>query len=251
MIGRERVSQTLVGLYDVHVKGDGELHPSYLVAKQFVKETRPEIVLIGGDFVNLGCIRKGRSKWFMSDNETYQADIERAKAELWELRVWCRNSRFIYLIGNHEKRVDWYLDDHPAMRGKLNIIKDLELDLMEMEAVEFNNVIQVGKLNFIHGWYYNKFHAAKTLDIFGDNIAYGHVHEHQTFTKNIRAENKPHIAFSVPCLSAINPDWKEGQPTRFQNGFVIVEYREKGHFTAHIIMIIDGVFSYGGYVWRS
>jgi predicted phosphodiesterase len=248
---KERVKETVVGIYDAHITGKHGPHPSYLAVKKFVKETRPEVILIGGDFVELDCIRKNRNKYVMSDQETYHADMEAAKKELWELRVWCPDSRFIFLVGNHEKRIDWYMDDTPAMRGHLGLEKDLELHQMGVEVIPYNEVVTIGKLNYIHGWYWTVYHARKTLDIFGDNIAYGHVHEHQVYTRNIRSQNKPHIAISVPCLSAVNPDWKQGQPTRFQNGFIVVEYREKGHFTAHTIIIIEGVFSYGGYIWRA
>jgi hypothetical protein len=120
-----------------------------------------------------------------------------------------------------------------------------------MTVIPYNEVLSVGKANLMHGWYWNIHHAAKTLKWYGDNIFYGHVHEHQVAVQNIRAKRKPFMAMSVACLSDINPDYRAGMPTRFQNGLLILDLHRDGKFTPHHVMIIDGVLSYGGYTWTA
>jgi predicted MPP superfamily phosphohydrolase len=248
-----KVHQTIVGLFDIHLDPMRDEHPSWTVAKKFLKDFQPNRIVLGGDICSVESIsyfnnRKPR----LAEGRRYQDDVNVTRRHLKLLQKANPHAEYDYFIGNHEYRVQRYLDEHPAMEGKMEWAVDVGLRSdFGMNVVEYNRVLKIGKAALIHGWYWNIYHAAKTLKMYGDNIFYGHVHEHQVAVQYMMSTEQPHMAMSVGCLSNINPDYRLGMPTRFQNGLLILDVHKDGTFTPHHVMIINGVLSYGGCVWRA
>lgn len=248
-----KVGEKVVALFDIHDDPFERPHASLVAAKKFLKEYKPDRIIFGGDILEVASISYFVNKVpKLAEGRRYQDDINSGKKLLRGIIKHNPNAKYNFLIGNHEYRIERYLEHHPTMIGKMDLVEDLGLvSEFGMEVTPFNEVLTLGKLSFIHGWYYNKHHAAKTLDVFGDNIIYGHVHEHQVFTRNIRAERKPYTAMSVGCLNSCNPEWKRGFPTRFQNGLAVVDVEADGRFSAKHVFVIEGKLSYGGRVWTA
>jgi predicted MPP superfamily phosphohydrolase len=250
-----QVHETVVGLFDIHIDPLGDEHPSWTVAKKFLKDIQPDRIVWGGDICSVDSIsyynnRKPR----LAENRRYSEDVNATKRQLRLVQKYVPNATHDYIIGNHEYRVQRYVDEHPAMEGIMDWAVNVGLRSdFGMNVVEYNKVLKVGKAAFIHGWYWSIHHAKKTVIQYGDNIFYGHVHEHQVAVHNYQAQaaGLPTMAMSVACLSAVNPDYREGMPTRFQNGLLVLDVHRDGAFTPHHIMIINGVLSYGGHVWRA
>ena len=156
--------------------------------------------------------------------------------------------RRTFMIGNHEQRIEWYCEEHPELEGMIDIIRHLELEERGYNIIPFNEIHTVGKLSVIHGFYWNKYHAAKTLEAFEGNVAYAHVHNPQMYAKVSPIDRKGyHTATSLPCLCNIKPDYKRNAPNFWINGFGIVEHLPAtGFFNLYTIIIIDGSFMYNG-----
>ncbi len=107
---------------------------------------------------------------------------------------------------------------------------------------------KVGKLSVIHGYYWNMYHAKKTLEAFEGNVVYSHVHNPQMYAKVSPVDRKGyHIATSLPCLCNIKPDYKKDLPNFWINGFGVVEHLPAtGYFNLYTIIIIDGCFMWNG-----
>jgi len=242
-----------VGLPDMHLDPfDTELHPAYRVAREYVLDIKPDILVFMGDsgeFASLSNWNKKKPK--IAEGRRYKDDYESVKEELYLYRYALPDTEMIYIIGNHEKRAEWYVEKNPAMADHIDIINDLHLEELEMTVVPFGEAYQIGQLWWAHGWFYNKYHANKTLHEFGDNILYCHVHSFQQDTRNVHFARKEQIAQCVGCLTHRYPDWKGQKPTRFQNGHVTVEYNHYGEFQLYPHIIINGGFSYGGFTWRA
>lgn len=242
-----------VGLADVHLDPfDKVLHPAYCVAREYVFDIKPDILIFMGDMGEFASLSSwNKKKPLIQEGRRYKDDYEIVKDELRLFRYKLPDTDMVYIIGNHEKRVDWYVEKQPEQFGNMDVVTDLGLEEMGMTVVRFNEAYQLGQLYWAHGWFYNKYHAAKTLHEFGDNIVYGHVHSLQQETRNVHFARKEQIAQCVGCLTDRYPDWKSSRPTRFQNGHVTVEYNHKGEFTMYPHIIINGEFSYGGYKWKA
>lgn len=242
-----------VGLFDAHHDPDlTEFHPAYKVAREYILEIKPEIVVVGGDWGSFDSLSNwNKSKPLIAEGKRYADDVHVCYDELYFLKNKLHNSEFHFIKGNHEKRGQWYCNKNPEMEGFVDIERDLGLHDLCETITDYEDFIEIGELAWTHGWYYNIHHAKKTLAQFVGNILYGHVHHFQQDTLNVHFKKKELIAQSVGCLTDRYPDWKGGKPTRFQNGFCTVEYRSNGEFNIYPHVIINEQFSYGGFTWRA
>lgn len=248
-----KTDSVVVGLPDIHLDPfDKVLHPAYVVAREYCFDIKPDRIVFMGDMGEFESLSSwNRKKPLIAEGRRYKDDYEIVKDELRLFKSRLPDTEFDYIVGNHEHRVRWYVEKNPEMHGAMDLVKDLELEDMGMNVVPFGEAIQIGQLWWAHGWFWNKYHAAKTLHDFGDSIVYCHVHHLQQDTRNVHFAKKEQIAQSLGCLTDRYPDYKQKRPTRHQNGFVTVEYTHAGNFTLYPHIIIDGVFGYGGYTWKA
>jgi predicted phosphodiesterase len=238
-----------VFLCDVHNEYDKSPHPSLLVAEKFVKDVKPEVIIWGGDIQeNASISHHNKQKRLTLENKRYYDDCQSTKDILYRFREHC--DVMIYIMGNHEIWVDKYLEEHPEMKGQIDITKDLGLDKLNVVVIPYESHIQIGKINYIHGYYHGKYHAARHFETMGDNVIYGHVHSHQYHTFTRRIDNRPYMSMSVGCLCGKNPEYLEGKPNNWLNGIAIIETRGNLDFNALHLTIIDGQLSYGGQTWK-
>ena len=165
----------------------------------------------------------------------------------------CKYKRF--LIGNHEYWLQQYLnlkipemfDDIEELGVALNVESLLQLKKFGYDVIPVNEILALGDLNFIHGYYTGTNHAKKHLDVFGVNIMYGHVHDVQSFSgvsvKGI------HEAISIGCLRTLNAPFLKGKPTNWSHSFAIVEYKIDGTYTRYVPIMINGKFSFMGKIF--
>jgi predicted phosphodiesterase len=239
----------VIYLPDVHLEANKEIHKALKVALNFIENITPEIVIWGGDFLEMGSLSKWNDgKPLLMEGNRYIEDCKLGRSILEKVSDYCE--RQIYLEGNHEDWLNKYLERHPELVGKLDLRIDLGLNELGIEFIPVNKVFSIGKLSFIHGWHTNKYHTASTLDRYQDNIFYGHTHDHQSIVRINWATQIPHIGMSLGCLCSKNPHFLRNKPNSWINGFGFFEVRGDGFFTPYFIPIIDGVFTYGGVTYK-
>lgn len=165
----------------------------------------------------------------------------------------CIFKRFI--IGNHEDWLDQMLvnkipevyDGIEELGIGLRIQDLLELKDLGYRVIPMNEILQVGNLCYIHGYYTQTHHAKKHLEVFGTNLMYGHLHDSQEYSAvSIKGI---HQATSIGCLRQLNADFLKGKPNNWSHNFGIVEYRIDGNYTKVVPTIVDGEFSYAGKIF--
>lgn len=248
-----QTDQIFVGIFDAHHLPElDEFHPAYAVVREFIQDIKPNGVIIGGDWGSFDSLSNWNDKKpLIAEGKRYQDDKEVCLDELYFLKNKLYDTEFHFIKGNHEARARWYVEKNPAMEGFIDIDRDLMLEDLCETITEYNDHLTIGELTWTHGWYWNKFHAHKTMQEFVGNVVYGHVHHFQSDSKNKHFKKKEYIVQSIGCLTDRYPEWKGLKPTRFQNGFCVCEYRNNGQFNLVPLTIIDGCFSYGGYTWRA
>jgi predicted phosphodiesterase len=246
------VSYEIVALSDVHLEPDTPVHPSYWAATKFVKDLRPKHVVIIGDFADFQCFSQhhNKNKPLLLEGKRYRKTWQLAREHLERIRPWC--TELHYIEGNHEYWTRRYVEKHPEMEGHIDWKEDFGLDEMQIGVTDFNDILTLGRINFTHGWYCNKYHARKHLDEMGDHLFYGHTHGNQREIRRVRARQEPYIAESIACLCSKNPSYlRNRQRPYWINGFLHIEVWDSEFFTPHFIPIINGAFSFGGTVWRA
>jgi len=157
----------------------------------------------------------------------------------------------VYMIGNHEDWIDQAISKTPALEGYYEVGTNLNFKERGWIEVPLNGSYNLGHLTVLHGLYTNKYHAAKTLDIFGGkSIVYAHTHDKQSHTKVTPLEIKDvHEAVSIGCLCNRNPTYGKNKPNKWVHAFGIVYIMPDGQFNLYVPNIINGKFIWNGKIY--
>jgi hypothetical protein len=149
--------------------------------------------------------------------------------------------RRIFMLGNHERWAEDYIDAHPEVEGYFEVANNL--DLARWELYEYGQSAEVGKLHFIHGAYCNEFSAKKTVTTYHRNVVYGHGHTFQAHTEVTPLDADAHTAVQIPCACDLNPDYARNQPNRWLSGFGVFYVNPNGTFNLYTVIAVDGHFT--------
>jgi len=238
---------TGVALFDIH-------HPYYdenaiNAVFQFIKDQKPNILVLGGDQINGDSIshwlenkrRSLENKRIKIEYTNFDKDIltPLEKMSNWKEKVW--------LNGNHEDWINQQLDNTPQYEGLIEPDVVLKLRKRGWVVKEYNEEYHIGKMVITHGMYTNIHHAKKMCESYEQPIFYGHTHDIQTYTRIFRGgQSLPRIAQSCGCLCKENEMvYLHKKPTNWCHGFLYFTIRPDGKFTAIVFPIIEGKFSFG------
>ena len=162
-------------------------------------------------------------------------------------------AEIVYLEGNHSDWVNQYIDQHPEMEGIINLPIMLGLKERGVKWIPYkstNNYYKIGKVYFTHGEYTVSNHAKKMLDVWNCNIRYGHLHEHQVWSKTSRRGiGDFHKAVSIPCLCK-QGDYMAGKSDNWSNGLYIAYIKPNGNFHEYVICINDNEFHFNNKTYK-
>lgn len=204
-----------------------------------------------GDFMDWEWI----SKWVTGNNRIKEGkrfinEYRGANKLLDQIIKAIRNKNkkcnFVILQGNHDWRIDKYIDENPALQGLLEM--DVNLNFKKRGIYyhrywETRQPYKLGKALFIHGEYTNKYHAFKTVDNFGHNIFYGHTHDHQSFSKTFFGSDKTVVGESLGTLCKYDMPYMGKKPSNWQQGFAVFYIYPDGFFNHFFIDIFHHRFT--------
>jgi hypothetical protein len=238
-------------LPDIHYPGVD--WPSMSAVNQFMVDFNPHLRVYMGDQISFDSISTwNKNKPLLKESQRLFSDYQGFDEEVLKVHEDISpDSKGVFMYGNHEQRVVWYIESNPELEGMLEPEVVLDLEDRGYEIIPYNEIYSLGKLRVIHGYYYNIYHAAKTVDVFENSVVYAHVHSPQMHTKMSPVDSHNyHMATCLPCLSNIKPDYKKNAPTRWINGFGIVYVdNETGFFNLYVIIINKGKFIWNGKVY--
>ncbi len=231
---------------DTHLSANDPVHHSYQLVKNFAKDFKPDFVVDLGDTLHLDYFASFNADdiKLLAEN-SWEEDVDLINKEL---DFWQDNCQtFHWVQGNHDERTERVAKKAPFFADSLDYYKRFHL---KARGIKFYRLVdrplKIGKLCFIHGWYWNKYCTSKTLDEYAGNIIFGHIHRMQTYSRVLMAKNEEIQAWSLSCLSDKEPDYRKGQPTGWTNGFAVVYMRDNGTFNLYPINIIKGGFIFEG-----
>ena len=236
--------ERIVILPDVHLTT--KIPKPYQLTKKFIKDYKPTEIILLGDFMEVSSLSGyDLSKRRKIEGQRFEKEVALAEHELDILSDLC--PVVTYLEGNHEDRVERYLDDHPELEGMVELPKRLKLAEKGITWHKTNKLVKRGKLYFTHGVYYGKYFAKKTVDEYGCSIVVGHAHRHQIATIYPKMQKYPMMCFALGCLGDTDPEYKKNAPTGHVNQLAIVEIDSRtGLFNLYPITIIRNTFIYNG-----
>lgn len=224
------------------------------LVKKFIKDFKPDEIIYQGDNLDMAVIshwnkdkkRKVELKRLREDYEGFNKEILRPIERL------APKAKMIWLEGNHENWIEQYIDKNPEVEGMIEPEICLDLIKRKYKIIPFNEVYRIGKMNVIHGYYTNRYHAAKTLDVFGENVCYAHIHALQAHSKVQPMDSKNFTAaYGLPCLCDLKPDYMKNRPSAWINGFGVMYLLPNGDFNLYPIIITNNKFIFNNKLYEN
>jgi hypothetical protein len=230
---------------------------AYPLVMQFAEDFKPEIIVNLGDIGNFAGISHWNVNRFKSRMEyPIKRDFDGAKDHHKRLREIVPETSIYSLDGNHDDWVQDYLDLHPELEGYVDYNKGMAYAEFNVKRIPRDRQpLKIGKLQFIHGWYLNKYHTFKTSQTTHHNIVYAHTHTFQSFTPDNIEPDRRFMAWSIGHLSdekIMARDYLRDRPTNWMLGFAIFWMdMETGDFTLFPIALPNYRFAYNGKMYKA
>lgn len=228
------------------------------VVEDFMADHTWDYYLNIGDFMDFdsisthsrGKLRQIEGKRVLKDYEIGNQILDRHQGIV---RKNNKDAQFILLEGNHEYRIERYLEELPQLAGMLEVEKGLNLEERGFEWVrcyEKGQDFQLGKAHFHHGIYTSTHHAKKHVQTWGTNIFYGHLHDTQQYSLSRKGVNDTVVGQSLGCLCEYNQQYMKGRPSNWQQAFAVFYFQPNGYFTYNIIRIFNHKFIANGKLYE-
>ena len=240
---------TAVSCFDAHY--DHYDKPTWEAIKDFVRRNRVGLFVFGGDNLDCSSIShhtKGKPMFrpqgqMKRDLDGFDRDMLKPIEAL--LPADCQK---VWLTGNHEDWAAQLIEEMPELDGLLDFPVYLNLKARGWDVKPQGGHFQKGKLKWIHGDVLSGANAVKkALDIFVENIQFGHFHTAALATKILpHNRSEKWQAYSVPCVGRLDASYLKKRPTGWLNGFAITEFYGNGMFNNYLVNVFKGRFAYGG-----
>lgn len=203
-----------------------------------------------GDFMDLDCIshhnqgqlRQVEGKRLKQDYDIGNEILDRHQEIV---RRNNKKAKFVMLEGNHEYRIERYLDANPAAQGYVEVENALYLKERGIDYIRCykeGKTFKLGKAYFHHGLYTNDLHAKKHALNFGKNIFYGHLHDIQGYSHTQHGDGSAIVGQSLGCLCEYQQSYIKGNPKRWQQAVATFYFQPNGHFSFYVSRIFDHKF---------
>jgi len=224
-----------VAVGDLHFPDDNEACKKILFS--FLEDFNPDIFILAGDQMDMGCISSFNSKKpKLTEGKRLSYEYKKFQSEYLDNLNSFKDKYF--MIGNHEYRVDRLIEESPQYEGFIEV--ENNLDLSDWTIVQHNDCLSLGEMNFIHGHYWNKFHANKNVQVYGKQIFNWHVHTNQVYTMHSPINRLPKQGVSVGCMCNKNPEWLRNKPNSWVHQFMYFYLFGDGSFVYYTPIIIKG-----------
>ncbi len=230
--------------------------PTFEIAKQIAQYKKPDYLCLLGDMFDAEGISKFSPKnWLDGAYETEQ-EIHQFKELYYNPLLQAAGKPEVrYTLGNHEQRIQDWLDKLRIKRG-YSAFRDwknrfnLKAIFPEAKITPYNVCQNIGKLYFTHGEFHNDGHAKKHALVYGKNILYGHLHTLDVKTISTKANNEIHSGYAMPCAQKFNPYWMKNKANGWVNGMAFAYIRPSGNFHLNPIVVIKKQSIFEGKVYN-
>jgi predicted phosphodiesterase len=233
----------IVALPDIHYPE----HINLLSIEKFLADYQPDILIYLGDVMDLSYLSKFEKENKLNVGNKLREEYNEVM-KVMDKQIKLSKAKEVYFIeGNHEYRVQKFLETYPAGTGFIEIPVAMKLEERGINWVGLNEFVQIKDLFFTHGTYYNMYHARKHVDTYQRNVIYGHTHAWQVHSGYHPYDKKlPYVAKSIGCLCNLNPTYMKHRPNQWINSFYICEMEENGRFSDNVIPIVNENFRIPG-----
>lgn len=212
------------------------------LALEYGKKKKLDCVVILGDFLDFYQIsRFNRSP----DKPNISTEIKLGTDVLRYIRGKFPDAEIIFVEGNHEERLNKYVNEHSELFGleEIKLKNLLKLRELNIKYIDEKRLLKAGKLILAHGHEinlgYGSVNPSRTvlLKTFS-NVIFGHVHKTSEYITT-KLDGSILGCWSLGHMSDPNPLYMPVNQWNFGFGFVEV-LNGTGDFKVHNLKIYDG-----------
>ena len=227
-------------LSDVHVPYHSEV--AVAAAVGHLKEQGLAGLLLNGDIADFYAISR-----YMKDpaKRDFKGELESVRGFLGWLRQEFPDIPIVYKTGNHEDRWQHWLFQHAAEISddrRMSLTAWLDLDKLDIELVEDQRPVMLGKLPVLHGHELPKGMAAPVNVARGawmrtlSTCLVGHSHRTSNHAES-DMWHKETACWSTGCLCDLRPDY--AVINRWNHGFAVCTVHDRGAFDVHNFRVMQ------------
>lgn len=223
---------------------------SLAAVEQYMADEKWDEWLCLGDFIdfdfishhNVGQHRLNEGKTLLS---AYQVGNEILDRHQRIIRKRNPKAKFTLLEGNHDYRIEKYVDERPELSGSVELENGLclkERGVKFVRCYSKGELYKLGKAYFHHGLYCGGNHAKKMVENFGVNVFYGHTHDLSQHSKILWGKDKTIVGQSLGCLCDYEQSYIKQNPTNWSHAFGIFYFMPGGYFTYYVVRLFNHSF---------
>jgi predicted phosphodiesterase len=237
----------IIILPDTHIPDHNEHAINAVI--QFILDWKPDYLIHLGDLCDFASLSRFRVA-SAAELKGFAHEVKETNKFLDLLdQILPTRCKKVITLGNHDQRPEIYaLNNWDASAMKLLGMSKLPcapqiFNLKERgwKVVPYGSIYTLGKANFTHGYFINKYHAQKTVSRFFKNIYYGHTHDVQSHCV-VGMDGLPVEAMSLGTLQRTNPIWLRGTPVSWVPSFSTMYLYSGGKYNLYPTKIINGGF---------
>lgn len=233
------------------------------ILRQVARDLKPERLVCMGDVMDFWEISDHRGP--ANGEPDLQATIDAGVSHLSDMVALSGAQDAIFLGGNHEDRWERLLDKaaHDVRFRQLLRLPKVKRALEFKEVVGFEDLgyayqpymegrpyLENGTLLYTHGSLTSSHVAKTTLEKYGKNVIFGHMHRIQNYTK--RDLKGQEGGWCIGCLSTLDPHYEIF--ANWHQGFAVVTWKKLDGtwiFNVEQVRIHDGVAVWRDKVYRA
>lgn len=234
------------GLFDVHIPYHDK--PTWRAMLKCLRDEQPDEIILVGDFMDV--LSMSAHPPHMHGGPLLSEEVAACKRALKQLRDTAPEAVITYIEGNHETR-----PKRLAVKRMSQIMDLMEMDKLlglseiGIQYIKEGRALRRGHLRFVHGKWCNDHHAKKHMTKYNwPGTVYGHTHRPQMYA-HADGDDRIRVAYGMPCMCEIPPEWAKGEPTGWVNGFGIGYVDDTGDFNVYPILSFGGRFRWNGKVY--
>ncbi|MHA2642909.1 MAG: hypothetical protein V2G41_09710 [bacterium JZ-2024 1] len=207
---------------------------------KFARSFEPEIVILGGDQLNMDSISRFRSRSRVFKLDALLArEYEMVDDSLLKPLEGIAKT-IVWLDGNHEDRVRKVVEENPQYIGLIDYHAFLEFDKRNIKRIRPGGSFRLGGLLFVHGDHIPTAQnlARSALNRYPLHVRFGHYHTYQAAISY--STDRPRTAIAVPASCKRNLSYMNGRPNDWIGGFLWGEVSKSGAHRDYVEIISYG-----------
>lgn len=196
-------------------------------------------ILVLGDLLDFNKISRWESE---PDVPSTITEIETGRQVLGIIRDVFPEALIVWATGNHDRRYEQYLlNKAPEIYGDADfrLTARLKTDELNIEVINENSIIKLGRLNATHGHKLKGANNAQTL-LNKTNVdsVIGHIHKDTEFTK-VSMDGSHVTCYTVACLCELNPAYNPFA-NQYRQGFATCTILNESDYEFDNKRIVNG-----------